>query len=134
MPILAEIGAVETRRLDCVLGDHAFFVRLDDEHRDGGIRRADDLLARLVGVAIEISADPADVGQNRRANFRRVLANAAGEHDGVEAADGRGEAANLPADAGHEIGDGVARRVAIGGLQFAHVVRNARQPLNPESL
>ncbi len=83
----------------------------------------------LVGFVVDLDAHPFHAGEHGLADAPGVLADAAGEDDALDAVDGRGEARELTPDAGDEIVDGVARRGTVGGLEFAHVLGDARHAL-----
>ena len=62
------------------------------------------------------------------AHSARMLADAAGENQRVEPSTVAARP-RVAADAGDEIVDRLARRWAVGGLELAHVLGNARQAL-----
>jgi hypothetical protein len=76
-----------------------------------------------------LDAEPGETLNNRFANGGRVLTDAGGEHEPVDAAHGGGEKACKQRDA---IGEAIECQPGAGSRaceQFAHVVADAGQPL-----
>ena len=80
--------------------DHQFFVGGDHPHRDLAGRRADARPAGLVGRRIELHAQPRRVAADALAYRRRMLADARGEDQRVDAAGRRGKRPEFAPDAG----------------------------------
>ena len=116
-------------------GDQALFVGGD--HQDGGARRpADDspVLDSVFPVqgVVEFQAEVAEAAYRTLADSVGVLADSAGEHEGIEATQGHEHACDL---AGQSVGEDLQREFRIliaafrSALEFSHVTRN---PGNPE--
>ena len=97
-----------------VAGDHQLLVGRDHPRRRGAAPGADAGPAPLVGDFIEAEPEPRRIPAHTRTDRRGVLADPAGEHEGVEAAESGGERAELAADSIDEHGErpGRAGRVA----------------------
>src|SRR5690606_26797502 len=77
--------------LDRLAGDLELLVRRDDEDAHPAARRRDVARltgASLVGGVVELDPEHVQTGERAGADLGRVLADAGGEHDRVDAAEG----------------------------------------------
>ncbi len=109
--------------------DHQLLVGRDHPGLDLGAGAADHRPARGVGLGVEVEAEPGEIATDPFTDDRRMLADAGGEDDAVDAAHGSGQRPGLAGDAIDEIVDGQCRRGCLAGQQVAHVVADARQAL-----
>jgi hypothetical protein len=85
-----------------VESDHSFLIGWYDQHFNRTVGHADALLISSVGDFIESDAQPCKPTANGSANFGVVLADAGGEDDPVDAAEGRDKRRRFPSGAPDE--------------------------------
>ncbi len=141
MSALVAVDAFGSARRDC-LRDRFKVWRAIISSSLVGITQTDDLAvggadarpAGLVGGRIELDAEPGRVATQALADRRRVLADAGGEDERVQAAGGGGERAELAAEAIAEQLDGEARARVVAREQHPHVARQAGDAEQPRLL
>ena len=113
----------------CRRRDHHFLVGGNHPHGDPRRWRRDERRIGAVAGRIELDAEKAEpLADSRARTRRRMLADAAGEHDRVEAAQRRGIRANLLPDAVAVIA--TARRLA--GSLASRASSSRMSPVTPE--
>src|SRR5262245_60295969 len=108
-------------------GNHQVFVGCDRPRGCSRARRADAWAARRVGDRVDVDAEPGRTAAHTFADRGGVFANAAGEDDGIESAEGGRERAELATDAIAVQIDREARPRIARGEQRPHVVGYATQ-------
>src|SRR5262245_22098496 len=85
-----------------VQGDHQLFIRGDNPGADAAVRTADARAAAVIGRRIQLQPEPGSITADTAPDGGGILADAAGEHEGVEAAECRGQRPQFAADAVEE--------------------------------
>src|SRR5438034_8020101 len=82
-----------------VIGDHQVLIRGDDPGSDAAVNAADARAASVVSCRVQFQSEPGRVAADTGADGGRVLADAAGEHQRVQSAQGGSQRTQLAADA-----------------------------------
>src|SRR5262245_18312580 len=99
-------------------GDHQLFVGRDDVACDTGAFARDTRTAFGIGLWVELKPEPGETRDDGFANAGRVLADASGENQAVDAAHGRCEHPRRKGDAIDEV---VQRKLGARILAFEQV-------------
>ena len=110
--------------------DHEFLVRRDDPRRNPAVAPADARSPGLVGRLVQLDAEPCGIAADPCSDRGGVLANSRGEHQRVEPAQGRGQRAQLAADA---VDIEVDRLGGPGSVLASSVLMSLEMPETPRS-
>src|SRR5579883_1262867 len=112
-------------------GNHQLFIRRDDVTRDTCAVARNPPLTPVVGRRVELETEPRQTRRHRLANIRRVLPDAGGEDEAVDAAHRGDERAGEQGNAINEI---VERELApwrTASLQVPHVAAQPGEAFQP---
>ena len=112
-------------------GDHQLFVGGNDVAGDARSLARDAARAPGVRLGVKLEAEPGEAPRHGLTNGRRVLADAGGEDEAVDAAHGRSEHAGEERDAVDEVIECELGARIRAREQVAHVVAYAGQALEP---
>src|SRR5262245_15216086 len=116
----------QPKQLSCVPRNNELFVRRYDPRRHATARARDPRTARRVRAFVESDAEPHGRRADALANLRRVLADASGEDQPVDAAERCRKRADVLRGLIDEVIDRKARTRRAAVQQLAHVVADAR--------
>ena len=118
----------------CMPRNHQIFVRRDGPRGSPAAGYRDPRAAAGVRRFIEVHTEPCGLLTHAAPNFGGVLADARGEDQRVQPAEGGGERSQLPADSIDKQGDGIGR-VRVGARQQGpHVIANAGNAEQPRGM
>jgi hypothetical protein len=108
-----------------VAGDHQLLVGGDHPGRGPAVDLGDLRALHLVGLEVQLDAQPGAGLDDAAADLGGVLADAGGEDEPVDAAHHAGQPADLPGGAVDEIVHGQAGLGLAASQQVAHVIADA---------
>src|ERR1019366_1903775 len=111
--------------------NHKIFVRRDGPCGSLAPGNRDPRVAAGVRRFIEVYTEPGPLLTHAAMNFGGVLADARGEDQRVQPAEGGGERSQLPADSIDKQGDGVGRVRIVARQQGPHVITDAGDTEEP---
>src|SRR5262245_62698949 len=114
--------------------NHERLIGRDDKGRQSRGRTGDRRCIGFVGSPVGLEAQPAGPLDDRLSDRWAVLADAGGEYEGVEAAQDRGESAELLGNPADEVVNRQSRPRITARQQVANIIADARQPLEPAFL
>ena len=114
-----------------VAGDHQLLVGGNDVAGDARSLARDAARALGVRVGVELKTEPGEAPRHGLANGRRVLADACGEDEAVDAAHGRSQHAGEERDAVDEVVERELGARLRTREQVSHVVAYAGEALEP---
>src|SRR6266436_586443 len=109
---------------DGVLRNHPLLVCRNDIDANAACLRGDPRPCDGIRMLVEDDAKPGTACTDARAYCGRMLADAGGEHETVEASQGSSQRANLAGRPEYEQLDGFMRMRIAAGQQCTHVARN----------